>query len=517
MEIYARLRRRMRLLVRSEHGMALPTALFATVASLGLASAAVMSSVDVQRGTKRDSDSKSAIASVDAGVNVARMRLNRYQAGLSEKTPCIGPAGEAQTPVAGWCPATAPETVGASTFSYQFSAVGGGVCGGYDLCVVATGSADGVTRRVQVTFDGDGLVGSGNEEKEGEEKEGKEGVSEKGNKGGWGGGSEGVIGVDKVEIYNNADARVGVGTNGDVVVHNNANVCGNVRHGVGKKATFENNADQCDGYTTTEGNATMPPVTSFMPVSIATNNSNYRLVKCTKTSPVKEPVGCQSDTYNKSWSSTEPWNPSTRTINASNNATLTLGGGDYFVCKLELSNNVDLIMAEGSQVRIFFDTPENCKLTAGAKQIYIRNNAAVTSTGYQPDEDQFAMPGFYVIGSPTIPTTVEWKNNSGNANELILYAPNSNVILENNATFYGAVAGKTVLLENNVEVTRDEGFEIPPGLDPWQKQGSETAEEESKEGETEGGETEGYVYYTPQHYVECTGIPGPGEAPNASC
>ena len=41
--------------------MALPVALFATVASLALGGAAVMSSVDVQQGSHRDNSSKSAI------------------------------------------------------------------------------------------------------------------------------------------------------------------------------------------------------------------------------------------------------------------------------------------------------------------------------------------------------------------------------------------------------------------------------------------------------------------------
>ena len=58
--------------------MALPTALFAMIASFGLASAAVMSSIDSQRGTTRDQYSKNAIAAADAGASVGMMRLNRY-------------------------------------------------------------------------------------------------------------------------------------------------------------------------------------------------------------------------------------------------------------------------------------------------------------------------------------------------------------------------------------------------------------------------------------------------------
>ena len=63
--------------------MALPTALFAMIASFALASAAVISSVDVQQGSHRDSDSKEAIAAADAGASVALLRLNRFQSRLN--------------------------------------------------------------------------------------------------------------------------------------------------------------------------------------------------------------------------------------------------------------------------------------------------------------------------------------------------------------------------------------------------------------------------------------------------
>lgn len=161
MELHARLRRRMRLLVRSEHGMALPTALFATIASMGLAGAAVMSSVDVQQGSKRDHGAKNAIAAADAGASVALLRVNRYANTLNPTTPClkVGVGGMLETSKAeldGWCPAVT-EAVGASTFTYRVSRVGS-TCGTYDLCVVATGSSAGVTRRIEIKFNSTTVV-----------------------------------------------------------------------------------------------------------------------------------------------------------------------------------------------------------------------------------------------------------------------------------------------------------------------------------------------------------------------
>lgn len=445
---------------RSERGMALPTAIFAMVASLGLASAAVISTIDVQRGGTRDNDSKSAIAAADAGAGVALMRLNRYAGALSTSTPCLSaPAGTLALSAAsadGWCPAISG-TVGDSSYVYRVTPATTAT-----MSVVVTGTNGVVSRRIAITFKKT-TVGSAL-------------------------GKEGVIGVDDVQIDNNADARVGVGTNGNITVYNNGNVCGNIRHGIGKKAEFGNNGTQCAGYQITEGNVSLPAVSSFMPTDIATNNSNYRLVTCTKTSPVKEPTGCQTDTYSGSWSSTEPWNPTTRTISTSNNKTLTLGGGDYWVCRLYISNNAHLVMADGAKVRVFFDTPENCKVKAGEKQIDIANNADISATGYQPEIGKFDVPGFYLMGSPTIPTTVEFSNNSGTS-EFLLYAPNTDILIKNNAIFTGVLAGKTVHLDNNAIVRQDTGFE-PPQI---------------------GGAT----IFERQSYVECTGATA--SPPNAGC
>jgi hypothetical protein len=147
-------------------------------------------------------------------------------------------------------------------------------------------------------------------------------------------------------------------------------------------------------------------------------------------------------------------------------------------------------MGATATVRIFFDTPENCGAKAGStwEPIKVENNADITSSGYQPSADKFAVPGLYVTGSTSIASKVSFSNNSG-SNQFVLYAPNSNLYFENNATYKGAIAGKTIYFTNNAKVEQDEGFE-PPQL---------------------GGST----IYARQSYVECTGATG--SPPNASC
>jgi hypothetical protein len=453
------LRRRLRELRESERGMALPTAIFATVASLSLAGVAVMSSVDVQQGTRRDSDSKSAIAAADAGASVALLRLNRYASALTSSTPCLGLSGSSLVLTTaskdGWCPEVTG-TVGSSTYAYRVTPQTGGT-----MSVVATGSDGTVSRRIAITFKTT-TVGS---------------VLS----------SEGLIGQEGISLFNSAEIHVGVGTNGDVSLVNSATICGNIREGVGKgPPSYSNSAKQCSGYTTTEGNVTLPSVSTFIPTDIATNNSNYRLVQCTSTNP-SVPTGCGSDTYSSNNKKTWPWVPETREIAVTNSSTLTLGGGDYFICRLSLANSSHLIMAAGSHVRIFFDTPENCP-GVSTTQVDIGNSGDITATGYKAELGQFDMIGLYLLGSTNKSTYATFGNSSA-TNEFVLYAPNTTIEIDNSATFKGPIAGKKIILKNSARIEQDKGYEAP--------------------------QIGGATLYQRQSYVECTGASA--SPPNASC
>jgi hypothetical protein len=456
-----RFRQVLRRLLAGERGMVLPTALFATVAAFGLGTAAVIATVNAQQGTSRDHASKEAIAAADAGASVAMLRLNRYAGALGAGTPCLGMSGSTLTLTSasadGWCP-EATGTVGDATYAYRITPQTGTA-----MTIVATGSADGVSRRIAMSLTAS-TVGSLLE-------------------------NAGVIGLEDITLENSADIRVSVGTNGNVNLTNNSNICGNIRHGIGKKATFTNNSGQCSGYGITEGNQSLPAVSTFMPTDIATNNFNYRLVKCTSTNV---PAGCETDSYvangNKGFTSTVPWNPTTRTISTGNNSTLTLSGGDYFVCRLELTNNSHLIMAANAHVRIFFDTPENCGLVAGAEQLTLSNNTDIQATG-NGTAGKSDLPGLYLMGSSTISTKATFRNNTGTTNEFVLYAPNTEIFIENNATYKGVLAGKKIKLTNNATVEQDAAFK-PPQI---------------------GGAT----IFTRQSYVECAGATG--SPPNANC
>jgi hypothetical protein len=428
-----RLRRRFASL-DSERGMALPTAMFAMIACFGLASVAVISSVNAQRGTHRDGGSKSAIAAADAGASVALMRLNRYSKKLSVGTPCIGPAGEIQTPSDGWCPPAPAETVGGASFAYRVSAFQANG----EVSVVSVGAAGGVSRRVNVKL---------------ASTQGKNVFL-----------NEQLIGETKMTFEGGPTIETNVGSNGNVEQSssgkNSIKLCGNIRHGVGKTSPIPQGPPTCPKQgTVTEGNKTLPPVVP--PTNIYSENSNCRLVpNCSSSKDVDPYVG-------KPRTATKPWDAAKRFITVENGASLTMGGKDYLVCGLFL--NGELFMQSTSHVRIFFDKPENCpELDSKNTQIEITATATVKSTAFGTSAGTFDIPGFYVMGSPTIPTTVKISGSAGSQNELMLYAPYSNLTIGGNATWIGMFAGKTVELNGNPKIKSDSRIPLPdisePGL-----------------------------------------------------
>jgi hypothetical protein len=429
---------------RDERGIAVPTALMALVASFALASVAVMSTVDAQQGTKRDHDSKEAIAAADAGANIGLLRLNRFLPSLSVAHPCIGPSGEFQTPSGGWCPSTSAEPVGSAVYSYSVSAYTGTA----PVNVVSVGSSGTVSRRVNV------LLNS---------ISGKNVFAD-----------EKLIGQDGITLNGNFKIETDIGTNGSIIQNGGSGtICGNDRHGIGKEAP----TPSCNGVKTEE-NKNLPLVTA--PANLSTENSNCMLAQYCPTGPY---VG-KIDTYSKKVDSTNPWDSVHRAINVSSQATLTMNGNDYFVCEVIIGAG-KVFMSVGAHVRIFVDTPEHCGLPSGATQVTIGANANIESSPYNGSQGLFEVPGIYLLGNGA----VKLDGGAGSTNNLILYAPLSEIELKGNATWIGMIAGRTLNLSGNPEVKSDPNIKEPnlPTSSHFQR----------------------------IRYVECTGATA--SPPNASC
>src|SRR3954452_14049913 len=269
---------------RNERGIAVPTALMALIASFALASVAVMSTVDVQQGTKRDHDSKEAIAAADAGANIALLRLNRYLPSLTAATPCVGPNGEYQTAAGGWCPSTATEKVGGATYSYRISAF----TESGTINVVSAGGSGTVSRRVNVSL--------------------KTSASKKPF------AKERMFGQDEIQIVGTSTRiETDIGTNGSIITGGSPIICGNDRIGPGKSSP----TPSC-GKAKSEGTQNLPPIS--VPSNIVRCNDNCRLEQNCTGEKAK-----QVDTYSKKTARKTPWDPpAPRKIDVATNELLNM-------------------------------------------------------------------------------------------------------------------------------------------------------------------------------------------------
>jgi hypothetical protein len=408
-----------RRLRRDQHGIAVPTALMALIASFALASVAVMSTIDVQQGTHRDHDSKEAIAAADAGANIALLRLNRFLPTLNAGSPCVGPNGESQATenVSGvlWCPWTATEQVGGATYQYRVSAY----TSSKTINVVSVGTSGTVSRRVNValkTLSGKRI---------------------------W--ADERVLAQGNITLEGGPSIKTNIGTNGSIENKGNAIICGNDRSGPSGEAPTPG----CNGEKTKEIKE-LPPI--YPPANITTVNDNCRLPqKCTgeKTGQVDIYTG---DTTKKVGT---VWNATKRAIEISSQQTLTMGGNIYFVCELNVQGK--LYMPAGAHVEIYVDTPEHCGLSSGARQVYVGAGAIIESSACETTQPLCDVPRIYVLGNGSV-TLV---GTPGTTNEVILYAPYSEVDLGGNATWNGMIAGKTLKIHGNPTIVSSSNIREP--------------------------------------------------------
>jgi Tfp pilus assembly protein PilX len=437
---------------RDEQGFVVPSVLMAIVVGMSLAGVAVMSSVDAQRGTDRDSDVKRALAVADAGAELGIFRQNKIV--TTDVLRCVNETGAgdllAGSPLAdGWCSPRAG-AVGDGTYTYRVKpwSIVGTVQSGLkrEMKIVSVGSVDGVTRRVAVTasartgtniFGGSGAVGD-------------EGVTIEGS---------GDIGTT-TEPTDSA-------TNGDILTEGSARLCGNAH--VGQGHAFAGN--QCPGYGTDNTQVNLPPVD---PGNVWNSNDNGRFFAL---DPAQGEVA---------------WSPATRTLTLGGNGRLTLGGANYSLCRLEFSGSSQLIVAQGAVVNLFFHSPETCAAATGLPATDFVNPISMTgnprlNTTSQNSGDLRIM----IVGSESLDTAVTFQGNpSAGGNNFTLYAPRTDVVLQGNPTYRGAVAARTLTVGGSAVLVVDESSlntDLSVSLN-----------------------------YARERYVECTGGPMPA-VPDVAC
>jgi hypothetical protein len=452
--------------LRAENGFALPTVSLLLVAAFAVATVGVMASIHTQHGTIRDQQTKAAVQLAETGVNEAILAYNRLDP--SPTNPC-SPLSTSLPDANRWCQVSA-HTLNGGTYSYQvqvppIDAQGKFVPdsqGDIELRVVGTGTMGGATRRVLV----DAKSLSANPF----------------------GGDYQVKSAGDITLDQNASIHAGTATNGDITLNSNARQCGQASVGVGHHLGTPGSASggyytdgDCENRGTTYGqeDLNLPPVGA-----VPTTNNNSRFFSL---DPVSGNSGNACWNGLKADGSAGTCGP--RHLDIKSNTSVTLGGSVYVFCKLTMNSNTSLTVASGDKVTIYFDSPENCGYPSGVVQLDMASNSRITSnTNGHPVQLLFR-------GSPTLQTILHMSSNTdldaACEQNFVVYAPLSDVVLNSNSTYCGALAGHTIHLDSNADLRTQGDYDLsiqPP-----------------------------VPYYQPAQFVECRAVAASSPNFDAGC
>lgn len=390
-----------------------------------LATAAIATAVQTNNSTDRDANYKNALEAAEAGLQIAVYRLNML---APTPTSCLGDTIVTSVPASGWCQSSVTTLGNGSTYQYwttpivstSFTCVGeplldsetdGQVSDDVaQRCVTAVGTADGVTARSQIrtaAFTAEQLLPVA-----------------------------GVTGLNDVTESGNAKVNGSSGSNGTVAMSGNASSVG---VDLGPAGNYTHSGNSSGGpVTTLSSPIVLSPVS---PGNSATTNENSRISNGIYNAD--NPNATPEVPYDQASSQGVTYTASTRTLSISGNGSLTLGGGLYNFCELDMSGNASLAIAAGVEAEIFVDSPDdpNSGCPSGTGNVNLSGNGTVN-----PSENPLALQ-LYVYGLNDGNGTATI---SGNGNFYgVLYAPNSQVTISGNGIISGGLAGRTVTISGN--------------------------------------------------------------------
>jgi len=370
-------------------------------------------------------------------VNQALLHFNRIPPSPTNACSPVSSTG----PSGGWCPAVSATDPTGGTFTYQVKVCDAtGACPPatgkppYSLQVVGVGSTGNVIRRVNVR----GHSVSGNSVF----------------------GDYQVKAADDITLDSNARIHAGSATNGDIVLSSNAKQCGNASVGVGHEmqqagsnSYFQDPNCTVPNTTVAQQQIVLPPVNQG---DVVTNNNNSNLFSRDLASG-NQGSACWSGQDADGTAGT----CGTRHLDVGTNSSVTLTGSKYSFCKLTMSSNSSLFVASGQTTAIYFDSPENCGYSSGVVQIDMASNTRISSNDGLPVQLLF-------VGSTSRATELHLSSNTDiNAScvqNFVVYAPLSDIVLNSNSTYCGALAGKTLHLDSNADIRTNaasQAFTIP--------------------------------------------------------
>ena len=447
----------------SEAGFALPGVMFLLLGMMAILSVGAVAAINTQRGTVRDTATKSALAIAETGAQHALVAYSR--ASEVENLPDQGWCIDGETVIEGewgeWCP---PQDGQLGDGSFQFWVKPTLNNGHIYLEVVSKGtdSAGGMSTDPErlVKLEAVAQAGTAYVPPAGGGTPTWETVL----------GDE-LVSTDKWLVIGNSSKIQGpAGSNGLVDIRQGARICGTVRYGID---TPEPDVKKCGSDPAPEaipGNVAYPPLTMPEGLSIETSATNRFFGE--------DNHDLSSDYIEQN----EPWDHETRTLTLDGGARFYLQGETpYLLCRLVLAGGAELIMdaPDGKRVDIVFDHPENCPDLSAPdeykdwyleedwdedhkEQLRIHNGSKLKSNG--------PLPGFFFLGSQVdedhedyIPTAAVMAGGATTHN-LVIYGPKTDIDISNGFRYTGGMMGRTLHMEGGSEVLGEfdpATFEIP--------------------------------------------------------
>jgi Tfp pilus assembly protein PilX len=443
---------------RDERGFAVPTVMAALIAAFALATTTLVAVTPAQRGSIRDQDMKEALAAAEAGVSEALLHYNRIPSTGATPLPCIAGGIAARSVLADgtaipdgqkWCEGVERQVTGVADASYTYWVRPS--ADQKQLEIVSEGSVSGVTRKVEVVARSSTGIFPFTDAS--------------------------VIGLNSISLDSNSHITADVATNGDITVLSNSEIdCNYAQIGLGRQIVGDDQDVTCE--PPSEGSMSLPPVNQG---DVPTNNSNIRITS-------------GQDTWTKSpptWSG-HGTGAGTRQLTLNGNQSLTLGGTNYSFCKLTLNSNTNLFIASGATVRIYFDTPENCGLLSPATQLTMNSNSSIQATGSSPTHLSLLFVGSGSGGVTRAQLNSNTQANYACQHDFVIYGPRTDIEMDSNSYFCGAMAGKSIHLDSNSDIETNnlaEDYQVPADV---------------------------IQHYTAEEFRDCAASP-PAPAPDYGC
>lgn len=404
-----------------QDGVAMVAAIAVLAVVLGLSAVLATVSTQLAHTSNEDRGSKRALAAAEAGLQAGTFRASKL---APKDALCVtGVAVEPELdPVTGLleCPSFTEELGNGARYTYWVTPAlnVGDTCAGLPLqideesgltvvqrCVTSLGEAGGAKRRVQArvaAFQGLPVFPRG-----------------------------GLVAKGGIEIGNASIVRGDLGANGLVKV-GNASTVGDIEIAFSSpnpSVGGASNVGQVIRRTEAQGPFVLAPVDFG---NSATVNDNGR-------------ISSGQDVSVKT-----SYDGSARTLTMQTGGALTLGGGTYNFCDVQLANNTKIMVAVGAKVRLFIDSPDRqgSGCAPGTGNFVMGQNTDILNLSGDPLNLQV-----YVYGSGDGTHTIEFNNSLGAHIQGAIYAPQSKLVFNNAATVLGAIAAADLQFKNSLDFT----------------------------------------------------------------